>query len=576
MLASDKTHLSTYLGDKNMHPVYISIGNIQKGVCNKPSQQAWMLLAKLPTHKFAALKARLDVRNTEKNAMPGILQKRLFHRAMGVVLAPLQNLEATTAIDASGYEREVVAVLVAWLADLEEQWMILGLAKFSCPKCMARYEDLDTPHPQAPRTGQSIVDDLRAIREEFPDADVWQFVRKAVAEGYVGVETLCWEGLPVDMCRIVCVDALHGIHKLFGNHLLSWVSNAVGENELDLRFMAQPRRMGFRNFDSGISHLSQCSGREHRDLERHLLPVIAGAEDLDPRVLKCVRAFLDFVFKALLPLQSDNTLACMESDLKTFWATIKVFIDIDARTGSSGDTISHFKIPKLHVLWHYLQNIRDLGTPDNYSTEIGETLHIPFCKKAYKATNRKEYDEQIITYLIRREALICYTAYYAWRHQEYPEHENDEYNFDDDAANDTAVASTRLRAFQQAQQARRREVPGADETASPCPFYFLASRPHLQAKSIDNLMLKFEIPDLHSAITLYANHQFSGAFPHRDDYQQHHLPMPFEVLNVWCHVHFARPPLNKFYLDELRLLRCKHSNDAGRLTFDPILVEVAT
>ena len=459
MLASDKTHLTTFSGDKNMHPVYISIANIHKDVRNKPSRQGWMLLAKLPTHKFAALKARLDATQSEKNAMPGVLQKRLFHHCMAVVLNPLKKMEVTTAVDASGYERRVMAVLMAWLADLEEQWMILGLAKYSCPKCMARFKDLDLPHPQEQRTGKSIVDGLHEIRAEYPDADVWQFVRKAGKRGYVGVEDLCWEGLPVDMCRVICVDALHGIHKMFGDHIIKWVANALGENELDLRFMGQPRRMGFRNFDSGISHLSQCSGRENRDLERYLLPAMAGAEDMDPRVVKCVRALLDFIFKALFPLQSEKTLNLMKSDLNSFWASVHVFIDIGARVGESGDIIDHFRIPKLHALLHYVENIRDLGTADNYSTEICESLHIPYCKKAYKATNRKEYDEQIIQYLVRMEALRSYTGYLAWRTEKYPGSENDEYDQDEDIATETVNATAKAKAIREAKAKVTANIP---------------------------------------------------------------------------------------------------------------------
>ena len=87
-------------------------------------------------------------------------------------------------------------------------------------------------------------------------------------------------------------------------------------------------------------------------------------------------------------------------------------------------------------------------------------------------------------------------------------------------------------------------------------------------------MLSFEIPDLHSAITLFINNQNCGAHHHRDDYQRHHLPPSFEILDVWTHMHFARSPLNEFYPEELRILRCKSLSKAGRITFDPILVEV--
>lgn len=87
-------------------------------------------------------------------------------------------------------------------------------------------------------------------------------------------------------------------------------------------------------------------------------------------------------------------------------------------------------------------------------------------------------------------------------------------------------------------------------------------------------MLQFEIPDLHSAITLYINDANSGAQPHRDDYHRAQLPGTFERLNVWTHLHFACPRLNEFYPNELCVLCCKSANTAGRLTFDPIFVEL--
>ena len=455
MLASDKTHLSTFSGDKNMHPVYISLGNIHKDIRNKPSHKGWMLLAKLPTSKFGALKARLDATETEKKAMPGVLQKRLFHRCMSVVLKPLRDSDVSTATDANGNERQVLAVLMAWLADLEELWMILGLAKSCCPKCIAQTDDFDSPEMRPPRTSDSILQALHDIRTEYPDADTWQFVRLAGRRGLTGVEHLCWEGLRVDMCRVMCVDALHGLHKLFKDHIMKWITNTIGENELDLRFMAQPRRVGFRNFSSGISHLSQCSGRENRDLERHTLPVIAGAENVDPRVFRCIRAILDFIYKAQFPLQSEKTLESMREDLVAFWANVGVFIANGARVGEGGDIIDHFHIPKLHLLHHYAANIRDLGAIGNYSTEIGETLHISFCKEAYKATNRKDYDAQIISYLVRIESLEQYRAYLAWRNNNYPDGASTDSSDSDEDDNDNPDGE-HLRRLQQLNGKRRR------------------------------------------------------------------------------------------------------------------------
>lgn len=89
-------------------------------------------------------------------------------------------------------------------------------------------------------------------------------------------------------------------------------------------------------------------------------------------------------------------------------------------------------------------------------------------------------------------------------------------------------------------------------------------------------MLSFEIPELHSAISLFAKNGLSGAFPHRDDYHREHLPTEYTVLHVWTHMHFYCSPPNEFYPPEVRQLRCKSTNKDGRVLFDPILVKVTT
>ncbi|KAF8287638.1 hypothetical protein DL93DRAFT_2234551 [Clavulina sp. PMI_390] len=585
-LASDKTHLTNFSGDKNMWPVYISIGNIHKGTRNKPSRRAWILLAKLPTPKFAAFKARLDATKAEKERMPGILQKRLFHQCMEIVLAPLKTLKATHAVDPSGYDRVVVPVLTSWLADLEELLLVLGLGAKQCPKCMAGFDELDKhDHVYDTRTADSILQQIRSVREELEEPDIWQWCRSAWGKGLSGVERVCWEGLPVDICRVMCVDALHGLHKMFADHIVKWISNTITENELDLRFIAQPHRIGFRNFAEGVSHLKQRSGRENRDLERLILPALAGAPEAEPSVLKAVRAILDFIAKATMPLHTDETLQLMDADLDEFWRHVDVFRRNGSRLGKkSGKVIQHFKIPKLHLLCHYSSDIRDHGTTDNYSTEICESLHKPYCKAAWHHTNRKEYDQQIIDYLSRMEAIHTYVAYLTWRQQHYPRHENDDYdhdnphdhpNFPDEDDDDGQPEAPDIAARQLIEQTARyaeeeesRIIPNTCSCVITCPI-----RPHRIAKPINAMMVEFQIPSLHSAISLYILNSITGAHPHRDEYQRTHLPHQYETLNIWTHVNCERPALNEFYETEYRRLRCGISK-GKRLMFDQVLVEV--
>lgn len=357
--------------------------------------------------------------------MPGILKAQMFHACMYAVLEPLRNVHVKTIVDPTGAKRRCTAVLMAWIADLEEQYLIAALSKNNCPTCEAGYHDLGHNCPKNPRTGDSILKTLRELRELYPEHNTWEFVKEAKKYGLSGVERPCWEGLPGDICRIISVDLLHGVHKMFVDHVVPWISATTGEEELDLRLMAQPHRVGNRNFGGGISKISQWSGRENRDLERHILAAIAGDENLTPRMMRAIRALLDFIYKAQFPVHNDKSLNSMQSDLKVFWDNANAFLDNGARLQQ------HFNIPKLHNLHHYLKNIQHLGSADNYSTEIGETLHMSMCKAAYRSTNRKSYSEQIIRYLRRQESIHIYKAYLAWRTNTYPNNDDDEDEEDD-------------------------------------------------------------------------------------------------------------------------------------------------
>ena len=348
ILSSDETHLTNFSGDKSMHAVYMSIGNIPNRTRRKVNAGAWMVLARLPTSKFPKTNFRTK---SEAERMPGILKRQLFHQCMRIVLKPLRedHRELRTVIDSEGNKRRCMSVLMAWVADLKEQYDIAGLSPNSCPRCEARFEDLGKPEPCPHRTGQSILDGLRRVRADYPTANTWQFANKAKELGFAGVEELCWEGLSVDICRIICVDNLHGLHKMFKDHMMDWLTNSIGEAELDHRFMAQPHRVGARNFDSGISHYSQWSGKGHRDLERHIIPVIAGADGTQPAVMKAMRALMDFIYIAQYPLQSDVTLDELKSALSAFHKNKDIFVQNGSRTGSAG-VIDHMNIPKVHAL----------------------------------------------------------------------------------------------------------------------------------------------------------------------------------------------------------------------------------
>ena len=202
MLGSDKTHLTNFSGDKKMHPIYLSLGNIHKNIHNKPSKHAWILLANLPISKFATMEFNESHLSDKAKGMPGLLQKVLYHECLHLIFKPLhkhagigQPVQWVALLDAHGQSWLCVPILVGWIADLEEVLDIIGLKCNNCPKCTAEYKDLGSIWTCHCRSGENILHTLCMLRKTFPNATTWQFSHKAHELGLVGIEHPCWEGL---------------------------------------------------------------------------------------------------------------------------------------------------------------------------------------------------------------------------------------------------------------------------------------------------------------------------------------------------------------------------------------------
>jgi hypothetical protein len=100
----------------------------------------------------------------------------------------------------------------------------------------------------------------------------------------------------------------------------------------------------------------------------------------------------------------------------------------------------HFNIPKLHQLSHYVQSIKLFGAADGFNTELPERLHIDFAKDAYRASNKHDYEKQMVLWLQCQEVIFWQTSYLKWmaKCSAQTEHEC-EYNSDCDDENEDFV-----------------------------------------------------------------------------------------------------------------------------------------
>ena len=137
------------------------------------------------------------------------------------------------------------------------------------------------------------------------------------------------------------------------------------------------------------------------------LPVPGGLDST--RIIRAVRALMDFLFIAQYESHTHDTLSLLEECLARFHENKQVFVDLEVR--------ENFEFPKLHSLTHYTRSIRLFGTTDNYNTEQTERLHIDLTKHTYRATNRKDEYSQMTKWLERREKVLQHSRFITPRPQ---------------------------------------------------------------------------------------------------------------------------------------------------------------
>jgi hypothetical protein len=366
-----------------------------------PSHRGQILLAYLPSSKLTHITNLASRRRCLAN---------LFHSCLQHVLSPLEKLGLHGKIMRSGdgVLRRVHPILAIYIGDYPEQLLVAGVKNGECPKCMIGSKELGSII--TPLQNRDVTAVLNAF--EKADSDPCQFLTACEAEKIKPLHHPFWQHLPlVNIFQSLTPDVLHQLHQGVVKHLIKWLKAAYGTAEIDARFQRVAPNHHIRIFKSGISGLSRLTGKEHDQMCRILMGIVVDMRlpgNLDPsRLIRAVRAIMDFLYLAQLPIHGSKSLLALATSLQEFHDNKAIFVELGIR--------EQFNIPKLHMCQHYTPSIQLFGTTDNYNSQHTERLHCELAKGAYRTTNRKDELPQMTAWLERDDKIHRHENFIQWR-----------------------------------------------------------------------------------------------------------------------------------------------------------------
>ncbi|KAF8546324.1 hypothetical protein OG21DRAFT_1479689 [Imleria badia] len=345
ILASDKTELLQFKGDKNAWPVYLSIGNISKGVCRQPACHASILLDYIPVSKMDAFKDN------------SVASYHLFHYCMKKIVEPLvaAGREGVEMVCADGRIHRVFPVLAAYIRDHPEQCLVACCTENRCPKCLvpANQRGTNLRFPARNQTQTTNILHMQATGQYPPEF---------IAQGLRTVFSPFWADLPhTNIFSCISSDILHQLHQgVFKDHLKKWCATLVSKKNFDVCFCAMPLHPGLRHFKEGISKVKQRTGADHKQLQHVFVSSLVGTTPHQV-IVKAGRALLDFIYIAQYQSHTDDTILALQQALNNFHDLKEIFVELECQ--------DHFNIPKFHSLLHYTNTIKKLGSLDGLNTE---------------------------------------------------------------------------------------------------------------------------------------------------------------------------------------------------------------
>lgn len=544
-------------GNRIAHPLLLSCANIHMDVRMKSSNHPFLLLALLPCPKFLH----------PVKAMRGPLENRVLHHCLDIVCRPLKIAAQLGRMMADPYGNNHMSYtpLALYIADTPEAAMLSGVAGLTSYMTMADHKQFGDSFQHERRTGSTTLAQIDALSSKVNPWDLQAYHKAALSTFRLNTVHLpFWRDWALsDPSHFFAPEPLHHWHKAFWDHDVQWCIRLLGEAEINFRFHLLQPRTGFRHFQEGIAGLKQSTGREHRDIQRYLVGIIAGAA---PRsFIIAIRSLMDFRYLSQAKVLDECALMKITGALDEFHNHKQAILDARVRLGAKKNPIDNFRIPKLEMMQSVASSTRCVGALIQWSADATEHCNITEIKVPARSSNNKDHDMQICRHLDRSEKCRLFDLATSLRQSrdelqdQTLANEFGEEDIDDDADGGDEVFS-RFSLPEPPQPSFRRKSTDYFADAhtllhAPTPnllrplrtFYTTSTAFHLNQRanktrcSVDAAAVTFALPDLRPALVDYVKRVLNRTHYSHSIGGRRNAPtiggiLPFKDIQVWHQV----------------------------------------
>lgn len=372
---SDATHLTNFSGDKKLHPVYISIGNISSEFRLKQSARATQLLAMLPIPP----KKPDSVTQTQWDRDADRV-RQVRYESLHLILDDFCDATITdgaTLLCGDGHYRSIYMRISSWIADFPEHCDLAGIQRNRCPWCEVPHHELGkhtteyksrTNKPPCKRNHQryaQFVDEALSPTPERSSSESSSSFRDRINDhraktanlradlkdvGVLPIRNALWNLHDCDLTVLPKPDKLHTIYLgLVEKHLMEWITAMLSKHGRLERFIALSKRVpAYLDLTApkrSYQEVTQWNGKEIKNMSRYLYATLAATlSEPAPKsyerqhfteVLQATKSLLEVAMYMEYDSHDEETMGYLDDAIRTFFVQKKAFLPYRAGKNSA-------------------------------------------------------------------------------------------------------------------------------------------------------------------------------------------------------------------------------------------------